>query len=356
MSGLPPETRRELRQALRRNGARWINRFYRRDLLLARTVRGMEIEAQQEYTREIVRPLLRQVGGRLANFDIRGNDVVVAAYPELVALENEIIATVRDGSDAVRRKSTERLDELTRQESEWVADRARSELDVEPLQPTLAQEQAAVDRPYLGAKTEQWFQSMLEGPVENKVKAWVQTGIQRGLTTDEIVRGLRGSRGQTGILEQPQHAVAALVRTAATHASTQARLESFEGIGVDRWRFVATLDHRTSEICAAHDGETFPLGEGPAPPLHPNCRSTAVPDFGEQIGTRASQDGQVDANTTYTQWFGKQSAAEQDQILGKKKAAAFRAGKLPFKKMVGTDLEPLTLEELGLLEKNSGTG
>jgi hypothetical protein len=34
---------------------------------------------------------------------------------------------------------------------------------------------------------------MLQGPTADSVRAWVNTGIQQGLTTDEIVRGLRGT-------------------------------------------------------------------------------------------------------------------------------------------------------------------
>lgn len=346
MTSIPADTRAELRAALRANAGRWIARFYRHELLVARTVRGMQVEAQQEYDRQIVRPMLKEIGGRLALFDQRGPDIVMEQFPELVALEREIQAIVRRGSDAVRRLATERLDDLTRHESEWVADSARAELGIEPLQPTLAQEAEAADRPWLGAKTEKWFQDMLEVPAGNKVRAWVQTGISRGLSTDEIVRGLKGTRTETGILEAPRHAVAALVRTAATHVSSQARIESFEGIGVTHWRFVATLDLRTSPQCRAHDGQTFPLGEGPVPPLHPNCRSTPVPDFGDPVGTRASQDGQVPAGTDFGKWLRSRPKAEQDQVLGKAKAAAWRAGKLTFEQMLGKDLEPLSVEEL----------
>lgn len=352
MTALPPEMRRELRAALRENAGRWIARFYRHELLVARTVRGMQVEAQQEFDREIVRPLLREIGGRLANFDLRGNDVVFEAYPELIDLEREMQAIVSRGSDAVRRMTSERLDELTRAESDWAADTARRELGIEPKQPTLSEEMAAADSPWLGAKTERWFREMLDGPTGRNVRAWVQTGIQRGLTTDEIVRGLKGTKTQAGILEQPRHAVAALVRTAATNASAQTRIKSFEGIGVTHWRFVATLDHRTSKQCAATDGKVFPLGEGPLPPLHPNCRSTAVPDFGrEPEGTRASMHGQVPADTSFAKWLETQPRAAQDQVLGKTVATAWRSGKLTIEQMLGRDMQPLTLRELKELDR-----
>jgi SPP1 gp7 family putative phage head morphogenesis protein len=44
-----------------------------------------------------------------------------------------------------------------------------------------------------------------------------------------------------------------------------------------KYRYVATLDSRTSSICAALDGREFEYGKGPMPPQHFNCRSTTVP-------------------------------------------------------------------------------
>ena len=345
MTALPAELRAELRANLRKKAGEWIAKFYRHELLVARSVRGMQIEAQQEFDRAIVQPLLRQIGGRLSAFEPRGQDVVAAVYPELQSLEREIQSIVARGSDSVRRLATERLEAMTRHETEWVQESARKVLGTEPV--ATASRLPPTDRPILGQRTEEWFKGMLDTPTGDKVRAWVNTGIQRGLTTDEIVRGLRGTRTQAGILEAPRHAVAALVRTAATSASSQARIDSFHGIGVTHWKFVATLDHRTSVQCAAHDGKVFPLGKGPVPPLHPNCRSTAVPDFGgEPLGTRASQDGQVPADKTFPEWLQAQPIGEQNRVLGATKAKAWRAGKLTIEQMLGRDLQPLTLAEL----------
>jgi len=355
MTAIPPELARELRATLRENSGRFVGRFYRRELLLARTVRGMQIEAQQEFDREVIRPLLRTVGANLAGFRPRGNDVLVEFFPELARLEEEIGDTVSQGSDAVRRLATERLEELSRAEAEFVTEAGRDG-GVEIIRGAGPVPLADVlDRPFLGNLAEDRFEALLEGPdgTGNTVRAWVQTGIQRGLTTDEIVGHIRGSGGQAGLLEAKRNDVAALVRTAAAHVSAQSRMESFRGIGVDTWRFVATLDLRTSAICASNDGKTFPVGEGPVPPLHPNCRSTAVPDFGDDDpgAKRAAVGGQVPASTTYQDWLKQQPKGDQDRMLGRTKAAAWRRGDLTFERMVGRDLQPLTLAELRKLDR-----
>ncbi len=354
---LPPADLAQLRAALRAGAGRWIARFYRHELLVARTVRGMQEEAIREFNREIVNPLLRQVASRLATFDLRGPDVVLELFPQLRALQAEIEATVARGSDAVRRLTTERLVELTRQESAWVKESAEKVLKVAPAPVNDATVQQKVrERPFLGAKVEKWFEKMLAVPTGDNARAWIQTGLQQGLTTDQIVRGLRGTKatGYTdGILTgQGERAVATLVRTAATHASTVARQESFKAIGVDKYRFVATLDSKTSIQCAANDGKVFDL-DGPEalPPLHPNCRSTTVPYFGDPIGNRASIDGPVPADQTFRQWLEGRPMSEQDEVLGKTRAGAWRAGKLSFDQMVGRDLQPLTVAELRRLDR-----
>lgn len=354
---VPPD----LRQALRDRAQVWIARLYRHEILTARTVRGMQVEAAQKFDELVVRPMLRAIGGRLAGFEPRGADVLVDAFPELVALRSDIERIAAQGTDAVRRFSTERLFEFTKNEAEWLSRTTSRALRIEAARPTdQAIQQAVVERPFLGEKVEGWFRSMLAEPTGQKVRAWVQTGIQRGLTTDEIVRGLRGTRANNysdGILTgQPKHAVATLVRTASTHASTVARQESFKMLGVTTWRFVATLDSKTSVQCAANDGKVFPLGKGPMPPLHPNCRSTAVPDFGVPVGERASIDGPVPADQTFRDWLETQPRNVQDEVLGKTKAEAWRGGRLDFDDMLGRDLEPLTLAELRRLDRLGDEG
>ena len=353
---LPPDVLDQLRAALRKGAGRWIARFYRHELLVARTVRGMQIEAIEEFNREVVNPLLRQIAGRLATFDLRGPDVVLELFPQLRALQAEIENTVALGSDAVRRMTTERLVDLTRQESAWVKESAEKVLRVPAAPVNDAEVQQKVrERPFLGAKTEKWFQKMLAVPTGDKARAWIQTGLQQGLTTDQIVRGLRGTKatGYTdGILTgQGPLAVATLVRTAASHASSVARAESFKAIGVTKYRFLATLDSKTSIQCAANDGKVFDLDDGPVPPLHPNCRSGVVPYFGDPIGNRASIDGPVPADQSFRQWLEGRPMAEQDEVLGKTRAGAWRAGRLSFDQMVGRDMEPLTVAELRRLDR-----
>jgi hypothetical protein len=92
-------------------------------------------------------------------------------------------------------------------------------------------------------------------------------------------------------------------------------------------------------MCASLDGTTYRVDEPhPMPPIHPHCRSGLQPDLGPQIGYRASLGGRVDARTRYVEWIRTRSVADQNLVLGKRKAEAWRAGRLSIDDMVDTTL------------------
>jgi SPP1 gp7 family putative phage head morphogenesis protein len=156
--------------------------------------------------------------------------------------------------------------------------------------------------------------------------------------------------------------VLTLVRTSINQVANTASQQVYEANQdiTKRYRYVATLDTSTSAICRALDGQEFPYGRGPTPPLHFNCRSTRVPiiDYDElgftppPAGTRASQGGQVPANESYGQWLAKQDLPTKAKALGAGKVAYFE--KLSEKygpqnalaKLVRDDGSELTLEHL----------
>lgn len=354
---IPPDTAAALRAALRKGGQKWIARLYRHEILKARAVRGMQDEVMREWNRTVIRPLLRAVASRLSLFEPRGLDVVFEAFPQLRALEAEMRAMVANGTDALRRLTTERLVEIAKQESAWLTENAAKSLKVNQAKPTDSQLRAAiVDRPFLGEKVEQWFQKTLAQPTGDNARRLIQTGLQRGMTTDEIVRGLRGTPANDytdGVLGSTSlRTVQTLVQTSAAHASAVTRFESFKALGVKQWRWLATLDTKTCVVCGQNEaGGPYAIGEGPTFPAHPRCRCSPVVWLGEPIGNRASTDGPVSAKTDFAQWLQDQPQAAQDEVLGKTRAAAFRAGDLSMRDMLGKDLQPLTLEELRRLDR-----
>lgn len=197
----------------------------------------------------------------------------------------------------------------------------------------------------------------------------IRMGIIEGETTADIVRRIRGTKAQQykdGILQRSRDDVERLVRTSVTHITARARDELYQENQsvVKAWRFTATLDRRTTVICASLDGQTFDLGSGPMPPRHYNCRSSSTPVLKswQELGidakeanpsTRASMDGQVPESLTYQEWLKKQSAETQDEVLGKTKGQLFREGGLTLERFVDFKGDVYTLDQLRAREREA---
>lgn len=106
-----------------------------------------------------------------------------------------------------------------------------------------------------------------------------------------------------------------LVRTESTYIANSAELESYRACGMEKFRFCAVLDIRTSDICAAMDGRVFEvakaaIGEN-VPPLHPWCRSTTVAHFEKTDLSRLERSARdpvtgkhrrIPGDMTYEEW------------------------------------------------------
>lgn len=108
-----------------------------------------------------------------------------------------------------------------------------------------------------------------------------------------------------------------LVRTELNYVENAAALRSIKDAGLGYYRFIATLDNRTTPICRAHDGRIISVEEASPgdnlPPLHPNCRSTisgslyGPDDDHKRGGTRIAKTVKgknyyVPADMTYPEW------------------------------------------------------
>ena len=195
-----------------------------------------------------------------------------------------------------------------------------------------------------------------------QIEQAIRIGMVEGETNADIIRRIRGSKAvnyKDGILQRSRDDVERLVRTSITHITARARDELYQANEsvVKAWRFSATLDRRTTVICASLDGQVFDLGSGPMPPRHPNCRSSTTPILKswQELGfglkelpesTRASMDGQVPDSTTYQDWLKKQPQDVVEEVLGKTKAKLFNEGGLTLDRFVDFKGDVYTLDEL----------
>ena len=197
----------------------------------------------------------------------------------------------------------------------------------------------------------QAFDDFAQGVGRDSMRV-VQAGVLEGKTTDAMVREV--SRLVTTRSRQQAEAV---IRTATNHVGATARDEVYRANAdiLEGERFMATLDSHTTITCAGLDRTLHPLGQGPRPPLHYRCRSIRVPEVKEEyrlggLGERASMDGPVDNQLTYGGFLRRQSKEFQDDVLGPRRAALFRSGKVKINQFTDDAGRVLTLDELAARE------
>lgn len=210
------------------------------------------------------------------------------------------------------------------------------------VQPAPSQLWAAVTaRPFEGKYLKDYF-TVLKAASQERLEKTLRMGFVEGWSQTQIMRSIIGSRklGYTnGIQEISRKSVGSWVRTALNHIATTARERTYQENDdlIDQVQYVATLDNRTTLICANYDGNIYPIDSGPRPPQHWGCRSTTVPktkswrqlglDLQEApTGTRASMNGQVPAVLTFPAWLRKQDARTQREVLGATRYQLYKDG------------------------------
>ncbi len=243
------------------------------------------------------------------------------------------------------------------------------------------------------------FRGLAESQADLFAKT-VRNGLLTGESTDKLARRLKGrlkfgdigplSRGQVRaaglsvkqlaqaggeLTSVANNQIMAMVRTSinqVANASSQQVYEANQDV-TKQYRYVATLDSRTSPICRALDGKEFDYGKGPTPPQHFNCRSTTVPviDY-KGLGieppppsdlrrpntafgpSRSTRNDTVPSNQTYGEWLEKQPKAVKVDVLGASKVSFFesRVKKVgptqAIRDFVSQDGSELTLDQLKL--------
>lgn len=71
-----------------------------------------------------------------------------------------------------------------------------------------------------------------------------------------------------------------IARTELTYVQNQAIRDRYIQSGITKYKFLASNDYKTSDICKKLNGQTFYLANARVginyPPMHPNCRSTVL--------------------------------------------------------------------------------
>lgn len=114
---------------------------------------------------------------------------------------------------------------------------------------------------------------------KDKLRARLEDGlmdcVSRGVSKDEMVKTLMHDFS-VGFNDADR-----IARTELTFVQNQACRQRYEDAGYDRYKFLAEIDGRTSDICKNLNGKIFYFKDAQVgvnyPPCHPNCRSTVIP-------------------------------------------------------------------------------
>ena len=260
-------------------------------------------------------------------------------------------------------------------------------------QMTEAQLRAVVDDSLVrGALASDWW-DRLGNNTKNKITKGIQLGIAEGEGMGQIKARLLGRTtgqfetievgGKTvrravrvgGWIQASNREAEAVIRTSVHTVASKVRDETYKNNldVIDQIESVATLDGRTTPLCASYDGLRWnaenhePVGgHGKiyrSTPRHWGCRSTHVPVIGEldrldkiaktkglkiPRATKASIQGPQRATMNMDKWLRKQSNEMQDKIVGgKTKGNLFRnKTKLRLKDFTDRRGDPISIQDL----------
>ena len=285
----------------------------------------------------------------------------------LTALRNDINVLLNNGFGDVSQEIVDSMLEFSVKESEFAFGAISQGTNVVLTLPAIAQIERAVLSSSMDVKLgvgDLTVNEALNNFASKKaieINQAINDGILMGSTNQQIAKDVAD-------LAEHRHKgqINALVRTLTNHAATQARasitLANSAILKGEEW--VATLDSRTTLICGGRDGRLYPVGKGPYPPAHWNCRSLRVPkvkdeydvDLGPTKRPEVGADGAgtTAGNTKFDGFMRRQPASFQDEYFsqfpdGKEKAALFRRGGLKIEQFRSETGVNYTLEQLEAL-------
>lgn len=216
-----------------------------------------------------------------------------------------------------------------------------------------------------------WWQQQSELLKKNYREA-VQVSIAEQEPIYKIVQKIRGSRANNftdGIMKASYVQAKMIARSSIIHISNHTRMELYKENSdiISGYKWISTLDGRTTLLCAMLDGKVWDIEynpidhdfEYPGETAHFGCRSTQIPVMKpykdmplekqkiiDSSGMRSSYQGYVPKDTKYSTFLRNEPAEFQNQVLGPQRAILFRQGKLSLDDMISKDFEKIKLAEL----------
>jgi len=313
----------------------------------------------------------------------------------LQSMLKQVDDIIEDAHGSAKKEVRKQMLDFAKVENESINNIMNESVQAEIFSPKMTQAQlkAVVDDELVrGALVSDWW-DRLENNTKNRITKGIQLGYAEGESVEEMKDRLLGKRtgltevytspnGKTkrraerigGWLQVSDREAESLIRTSVHNISSTIRDQTYrDNLDViDQVESIATLDGRTTVLCASYDGLRW-KADGHEPvgghgktylptPRHWGCRSTHVPVIamldeldkkakakGIKIppATRASLGGPQRATMNMDKWLRKQAPQRQNRIIGSQaKAKLFRDGKLKLKDFTNRRGDPITIDEL----------
>ena len=260
---------------------------------------GEEIGPTWLFRRERYFVLLRQVDAEINKF---------SEYAESVITANQLGAAkqaVRDTSALIKPEAAELGVDFNKLSTQTVENMAGALGDGSPLNKILGRLAPDAKR----IVNQGLMNGIIEGRNPKAIAKEIEYGLNRNLT-----RALTIARTETN----------------RAYRETAHQTYNENDDVLDGWYWVAAKSERTCNACLALDGTFHPLSERMS--SHPNCRCVAAPGI----------KGQTLEYETGSEWFAKQSAAKQREMLGSEAIYdAYRSGKIELSDLVGKKNNPV---------------
>lgn len=138
-----------------------------------------------------------------------------------------------------------------------------------------------------------------------------------------------------------------LIRTESCYAANEMEMQSYAECDIESYIFVATLDLRTSDVCASLDGQVFRVKDAMPgknmPPMHPWCRSTTIeytsPEALNKMKRRArdpitGKNIIVPADMKYDEWHKEFVEGNEEAIVNTQKIKNYASDNKQYKKYI----------------------
>lgn len=170
--------------------------------------------------------------------------------------------------------------------------------------------ESILEKEFAGGKFKDRLYKNIDGVMADELKGVLKTGFEEGKTIWTMTQEAKE------VLGYDVKSCERIVRTETNNFYNQGTLKAYEELGIEKYVFLATLDTRTSKVCASLDLKVFAKDDAEVgknyPPMHPNCRSTTMmyvdDEWLKSLGriARNKEGRNINIETmSYQEWYDK---------------------------------------------------